>query len=39
MTKKKHLEGSVAPAISEAHEYDIITSKREIFLHSYYDSE
>ena len=40
MSKKRKLpEGLVTPAISEAHEYDIITSKREIFLHSHYDSE
>ena len=25
--------------VSQAHEYDIITSRREIFLHSYFDGE
>ena len=40
MTKRKALpDKTVASIVSEAHEYDVITAKREIFLHSYYDGE
>ena len=40
MTKSKALpDKTVASIVSEAHEYDVITAKREIFLHSYYDGE
>ena len=40
MARRKTLSDKTAASIvSEAHEYDVITTKREIFLHSYYDGE
>ena len=37
MTRKTSWDKSTI--VSEAHEYDIVVTKREIFLHSYYDGE
>ena len=36
MTMRKN-SGDRSTLVSEAHEYDLIVAKREIFLHSYYD--
>ena len=37
--RKTSPEKTAASVVSEVHEYDVITTKREIFLHSYYDGE